>query len=88
MLISDPEVRLAIVNATCGEIATKQDLEKPRNEIKSEIEALRNELKSEVSELRGEMRVEIDRLYRLVFTSLIGIMLSMVVTVLVRVLLP
>jgi len=88
VLISDPEIRLAIINATYREVATKQDLEKLRNEIKSEIEALRNELKSEISELRGEMRIEIDRLYKLVFTSLIGIMLSIVVTVLVRVLLP
>ena len=103
VLISDPEVRLAIINATYREVATKQDLEKLgdeikreietlRNELKSEIEALRNELKSDINGLRGEMRsemrVEIDRLYRLVFTSLIGIMLSIVVTVLVRVLLP
>ena len=77
ILVLDPEIRLAIINAVLKEVATKQDLEK-----------LRDEIKSEISELRSEMRVEIDRLYRLVFTSLIGIMLSIVVTVLVRVFLP
>ncbi len=62
LLVGEPDVRLAIINAVIRDVATKQDIEKLREEInelriatKQDIESLRKELKQEISELRGEI---------------------------------
>jgi len=55
LLISEPDIRLALINAVIADVATKKDLSELRNELKNEIGGLRSELKSEISELRREM---------------------------------
>ena len=69
LLVSEPDVRLVLINAVISDVATKKDLSELRNEVKSEINGLRgeinglrreinglrSELKSEISELRGEV---------------------------------
>jgi len=73
LLVSEPDVRLAIINAVLRDVATKSDIEQLRTEFRREIDMLAR---------------EIDRLYRLVMVSVLGIMISVATTILVRVLLP
>jgi len=106
LLVSEPEVRLAIINAVLRDVATKSDIERLRESLesrfeqhrsatKSDIEALRASMERGIEELRSEFRREIDflareidRLYRLVMVSVLGILISIATTILVRVLLP
>jgi len=69
--------------------------EQHRSATKSDIEALRASMERRIEELRSEFRREIDflareidRLYRLVMVSVLGILISIATTILVRVLLP
>jgi predicted nucleic acid-binding Zn-ribbon protein len=59
LLVSEPDVRLAIINAVLRDVATKDDIEALKNATKSDVEALRREVESlrrdvfaQVSELR------------------------------------
>ena len=60
-----------------GDVATKQD-----------IAELRRSLEAKIEREIGRIEREIDRLYRLVMISVLGILVSIATTVLVRVLLP
>jgi hypothetical protein len=93
LLVSEPEVRLAIINAVLRDVATKSDIEALRKTVEERFERVAT--KSDVEELRSEFRREIDflareidRLYRLVMVSVLGILISIATTILVRVLLP
>ena len=55
LLVSEPDVRLVLINAVIADVATKKDLSELRNELKNEISQLRNDVKSEVNGLRGEI---------------------------------
>jgi molybdopterin converting factor small subunit len=135
LLVSEPEVRLAIINAVLRDVATKSDIEalraavkddidklreslenrfeQHRSATKSDIEALRAAVKDDIKVLKEDMERrfeevrtefrreldsvrreidflarEIDRLYRLVMVSVLGILISIATTILVRVLLP
>ena len=55
LLVSEPDIRLVLINAVIADVATKKDLSELRNELKNEISQLRNELKSEINGLRGEI---------------------------------
>lgn len=95
LLVSEPDVRLAIINAVLRDVATKSDIEKLREAMESRFEQQRAATKSDIEQLRTEFRREIDvlareidRLYRLVLVSVLGIMISVATTILVRVLLP
>ena len=59
-LVSEPDIRLVIINAVLRDVSTKSDLEKLRSEIHTEI----NNLRSEINSLRSEVRGEIDSLRR------------------------
>ena len=70
LLASEPDIRLAIINAVLRDVATRQDIAELRRSLEAKIER------------------EIDRLYKLVMISVVGILVSVPTTVLVRVLLP
>ena len=59
LLVSEPDIRLAIVNAALREVATKSDLERSSSELRAEVEKLRSELRAEIEALRSEFRAEI-----------------------------
>jgi maltooligosyltrehalose synthase len=66
---SEPELRLAVINAVLVDVATKQDLQQIRQELKGEIAQLREELrgditatKQDIQQLRQELRGEIAQL--------------------------
>jgi phosphate uptake regulator len=102
LLVSEPEVRLAIINAVLRDVATKSDIEALRAAVKDDIKALKEDVERRFEELRSEFRREldsvrreidflareVDRLYRLVMVSVLGILISIATTILVRVLLP
>ena len=52
---SEPELRLAVINAVLADVATKQDLQQIRQELKVEIAQLREETKEEIAQLRQEI---------------------------------
>jgi DNA repair exonuclease SbcCD ATPase subunit len=56
---SEPELRLAVINAVLADVATKQDLQQLRQELKGEIAQLRQEMKEEIAQLREELRGDI-----------------------------
>ncbi len=51
IIVSDVDVRLAIINAVMADIATKQDINQLRTEFRGEI----NQLRGEINQLRGEI---------------------------------
>jgi len=55
LLVSEPEIRLVLINAVIADVATKKDLNELRNELRGEISRVREELKGEIGELRGEI---------------------------------
>jgi len=73
LLIAEPEIRLAIINAVLREVAlksdieklreaTRLDLEKFRSEFREGNEKLRREFWSEMEKLRNEFRSELSKL--------------------------
>jgi len=95
LLVSEPDVRLVIINAVLRDVATKSDIEQLRADFGRDIEQLRTEFRRELEQLRTEFRREIDtlareidRLYKLVIVSVLGILISIANTILVRLLLP
>jgi len=73
LLVSEPDVRLAIINAVLRDVATKGDIEALRKEFKEGIEALRKELRSDVEYLRSEVSGLRERVSKLegAFTQLV-----------------
>jgi DNA repair exonuclease SbcCD ATPase subunit len=55
LLVSEPDVRLAIINAVLRDVATKSDVEALRKELKSDMEALKAATRSDIEALRKEM---------------------------------
>jgi BMFP domain-containing protein YqiC len=68
---SEPELRLAVINAVLADVATKQDINQLRQEMrgeitstKQEIQQLRQELRGEIAQLRQHVDSEIAQLRR------------------------
>jgi predicted nuclease with TOPRIM domain len=73
LLVSEPDVRLAIINAVLRDVATKGDIEALKATTKSDVEALRKELKSDVEYLRRDVAELRERASKLegAFTQLV-----------------
>jgi len=59
---SEPELRLAVINAVLADVATKQDIQQLRQELKGEMAQLRQELREEIAQLRQHVDGEISKL--------------------------
>lgn len=74
LLVSEPDIRLVLINAVLSEVATKDDIRELRSEI--------NQIRSEISQLRGEisqLRNEISQLRREMYSNfkwIIGVILT------------
>ncbi|RLE74470.1 MAG: hypothetical protein DRJ56_07445 [Thermoprotei archaeon] len=53
LLVSEPDIRLAIVSAALREVATKHDLAELRGELRAEIDELRSEFREDLRRLEG-----------------------------------
>ncbi len=86
LLVSEPGVRLAVINAVIRDVATKKDIEELRKEMislnnatKQDIDELRKEMKQDISDLRKEMKHDIDELRKEVHSNFkwtIGVILT------------
>jgi len=61
LMVTDSDVRLAIINAVLADVATKGDLEKLEAATKRELEKLEERLRSEMGKLEEKLRSEIQR---------------------------
>jgi ribosomal protein L29 len=67
-IVSDPEMRVAVISAVLSEVATKQDvrdLRQEMNQLRTEMNQLRqgtNQLRAEMDARFGEVRREINDL--------------------------
>jgi hypothetical protein len=78
-IVSDPEVRMAVISAVLTDVATKQDvrdLRQEMNQLRMEI----NDLRREVNDLRREMR----SLIRWTITAILVVWGSTVLPVMMR----
>ncbi len=62
LLVTVPDIRLAIVEGVMREVATKRDLEALRRELQEYIDKRIAELRSEMEKVIGEVRSEISKL--------------------------
>jgi chromosome segregation ATPase len=62
LMVTDSDVRLAIINAVLADVATKSDLEKLEAATKSELEKVEGRLRTEMENLRAEMKAEMEKL--------------------------
>jgi len=62
LMVTDSDVRLAIINAVLADVATKSDLEKLESATKSELEKVEGRLRTEMENLRAEMKAEMEKL--------------------------
>jgi chromosome segregation ATPase len=72
LLVSEPDVRLAVINAVLRDVATKSDLEALRREVRESVEAVRSEVLARVSALESRVSELSERVARLegAFTQL------------------
>jgi Holliday junction resolvase RusA-like endonuclease len=62
LLVVEPDVRLAIINALIRDVATKEDIEKLRAATKEDIENLRKATKEDIENLRKTTKEDIENL--------------------------
>ena len=62
LLIIEPDIRLAIINAVIRDVATKEDIENLRAATKEDIENLRAATKEDIENLRKATKEDIESL--------------------------
>ena len=62
LLVTEPDVRLAIINAVMRDVATKEDMEKLRTATKEDIARLETAMKEDMEKLRVAMKEDISHL--------------------------
>lgn len=88
LLVVEPDLRLLIINAVLRDVATRRDIEELRKEMKRDIAELKRSLEVKIEREIDRLEREIDRLFKLVIVSVLGILASIITTILVRILLP
>jgi cell shape-determining protein MreC len=84
---SESELRLAVINAVLADVATKQDLQQLRQELRGEIAQLRQHVDSEISQLRQEiaqLRREMNTNFRWTVGLILGIWGTTVIPLLMK----
>jgi hypothetical protein len=96
-IVSDPEMRVAVISAVLTEVATKQDVRDVRqemnqlrqemNQLRAEMDARFGEVRREINDLRREingLRREMRSLIRWTITSILIVWGSTVLPVMMR----
>jgi chromosome segregation ATPase len=78
-IVSDPEMRMAVISAVLSEVATKQDVRDLRQEM-NQLRQEMNQLRREINDLRREMR----SLIRWTITAILIVWGSTVLPVMMR----
>ena len=94
LLVAEPDVRLAVINAVLRDVATKSDIQELRKEMidlnaatKSDIQELRKELKEDIQELRkevSELRKEMSSNFRWTLGTVITVWGATVIPILLK----
>jgi len=77
---SEPEIRLAVINAVLADVATKQDIQQLRQELRGEIAQLRQHVDGEIAQLRRDMNTN----FRWTVGLIIGIWGTTVIPLLMK----
>jgi len=65
LLVSEPDVRLAIINAVLRDVATKQDLREMRDATRQDLKGLEERLTTRIEGVERDMNALRERLARL-----------------------
>ena len=94
LLVAEPDVRLAVINAVLRDVATKSDINELRKEMidlnaatKRNIQELRKELKGDIQELRrevSELRKEMSSNFRWTSGTVITVWGANVIPILLK----
>ena len=76
LLVAEPDVRLAMINAIIADVATRRDLAELRSELKGDIEALRAEI--------AQLRAEASSNFRWIIGAILAIWGATVIPILLR----
>jgi len=77
---SEPELRLAVINAVLADVATKQDIQQLRQELRGEIAQLGQHVDGEIAQLRRDMNTN----FRWTVGLIIGIWGTTVIPLLMK----
>jgi flagellar biosynthesis regulator FlaF len=77
---SEPELRLAVINAVLADVATKQDIQQLRQELRGEIAQLGQHVNGEIAQLRRDMNTN----FRWTVGLIIGIWGTTVIPLLMK----
>jgi hypothetical protein len=89
-IVSDPEMRMAVISAVLTDVATKQDvgyLRQEMNQLRAEMDARFREVRREIDDLRREindLRREMRSLIRWTITAILVVWGSTVLPVMMR----
>jgi predicted ribosome quality control (RQC) complex YloA/Tae2 family protein len=84
---SEPELRLAVINAVLADVATKQDIQQLRQELRGEIAQLRQEisqLRQHVDDEIAQLRREMNTNFRWTVGLILGIWGTTVIPLLMK----
>ena len=94
LLVAEPDIRLAVINAVLRDVATKSDINELRREMidlnaatKRNIQELRKELKGDIQELRrevSELRREVSSNFRWTLGTVITVWGATVIPILLK----
>jgi len=62
LIVIEPDIRLAIINAIIRDVATKSDIEKLRIEMKESIEEFRRTIKEDIERSKAMTKEDIEKL--------------------------
>ncbi|MGC9021176.1 MAG: hypothetical protein ACP5KE_08240 [Candidatus Methanodesulfokora sp.] len=68
LIVSEPDIRLVLINSVIADVATKSDIKELRaemNQFRAEMNQLRaemNQLRAEMSQMRAEFREDINQI--------------------------
>ena len=78
LLVSEPDIRLVLINAVISDVATKKDLSELRNEVKSEINGLRGEINGLRREIHSNFRWTVGLIVTVWGATVIPILLKLI----------
>ena len=88
LLVTEPDIRLALINAILRDVATKDYVDRKFAELRAELESLRNyverrfsDIESRLSRVEGQLSILVRTFYAFLIPMmimLIGIMLKLI----------
>mgnify|MGYP001772754064 CR=1 FL=1 len=61
LMVSEPDIRLVLINSVIADVATKSDIKEMRAEV-NQMRAEMNQFRAEINQMRAEFREDINQL--------------------------